>query len=59
MIKTKTVLEVKIGERTFCLECDPLSTLGELFDAVSRMQLFIVERINQSQQKTKEETKEE
>lgn len=57
MIKNKTVLEVKINERLFELVLDNESPLGEVFDAVTQMQRFVVDRINS--QVPKEESKEE
>ncbi len=56
MIKNKTVLEVKIGERSYELNVSPDSPLGELFDAITQMQSFVVSKINdQSVKKTEEE----
>jgi len=46
MIKTKTILEVKIGERNYELSCAPDSPMGELFDALMQMKGFCVERMS-------------
>ena len=56
MIKTKSVLEVKIGERVYSLECSPDSPLGETHDALCQMRLFVVQRIADLD-KQKEESK--
>jgi len=48
MIKNKTILEILKGEKTFQLSLDPNSTLGEVFDVLTEMRAFIVERINEA-----------
>ncbi len=45
MIKQKTVLEVKIGERVYELFCGADSPLGELHDALMQMKGYCVERM--------------
>jgi hypothetical protein len=45
MIKQKTVLEVKIGERAYELFCAADSPLGELHDALLQMKGFCVEKM--------------
>lgn len=50
MIKTKTVLEVKIGERIYEFSMSPDSPLGELFDAISQIRGLIIQKINESQE---------
>jgi hypothetical protein len=45
MIKQKTVLEVKIGERVYELFCQSDSPLGELHDALLQMKGFTVEKM--------------
>jgi hypothetical protein len=60
MIKNKTVLEVKVSERVFELVLDNDSPLGEVFDAITQMQRFVVDRINaQVPQEVKDAPKEE
>lgn len=54
MIRNETVLEVKKGERSYRLYCEGNSPLGELFDALSEMQGFIVSKIKESQPKKEE-----
>ena len=51
MINNKTVLEVKTGERDYILSLDPLSPLGEVFDALSQMMSYVVQKINEAQPK--------
>ncbi|HJZ04558.1 MAG TPA: hypothetical protein VJ327_01695 [Patescibacteria group bacterium] len=45
MIKQRTILEVKIGERLYELHCGADSPLGELHDALMRMKGFTVDRM--------------
>lgn len=47
MIKSKTLLEHKIGERVYELHCDPNSPLGELHDALTVMRNFIIDKIKE------------
>lgn len=49
MLKQKTVLEVKRGDRFYHLQCDPDSPLGELFDVLSEMRSYVTERIVEAQ----------
>ena len=57
MIKAQTVLEIKIQDRTYQFLCSPDSPLGELHDVLSRMNAFIVEKINEAMPKNEEENK--
>ena len=45
MIKQKTILEVKIGERCYELYCSSDSPLGELHDALLQMKGFCVDKM--------------
>ena len=45
MIKQRTVLEVKIGDREYELYCKSDSPLGELHDALMQMKGYCVERM--------------
>ena len=45
-LRNKTTLEVKVGDRTYSMECYNESPLGEVFDALTQMKSYIVERIN-------------
>jgi len=53
MIKTKTVIEIKIGERIYTLDCSPDSPLGELHDALIQMKSFVIEQIVKQQENEK------
>lgn len=60
MIKTVAIIEVKIGDNTYSLECSPNSPLGEVHDALMQMRSTVV-AIMQSQvdQEQKKEEKED
>ena len=45
MFKQITVGEVKRGERTYQLLCDPASPLGELHDVLLEMKSHCIERM--------------
>lgn len=45
-LKCKTALQVKVGERTYEMECYSDAPLGEIFDALTQMKAYIVDRIN-------------
>ena len=49
MIKQKIVLEVKIGERIYELDCSPDSPLGEIHDALSSMKFMIIEKMKDAE----------
>lgn len=54
MINSKTILEHKIGERTYQFFCDPNSPLGELHDALVLMRNFIIQKMQEIDQKQSE-----
>lgn len=54
MVKNKTILEVEVNERKYEFECPPDSPLGELHDALCKMQLFILERMKDEQKRQTE-----
>lgn len=54
MIKQKTIIEVKIGDRIYELSCNGDSPLGELHDALMQMKGFCVERMVQAQKEEQE-----
>lgn len=57
-LKNRTTLEVKIGERTYSMDCYNDSPLGEVHDALTQMKTYIVDRINaqfDSEKKQEEE----
>jgi hypothetical protein len=55
MFKQISVGEVKIGERTYSLLCDPQSPLGELHDALMQMKGHVVERMIEAHRVEKEQ----
>ena len=58
MLKNKAVLEVKIGERSYSLELSNDSPLGEAYDAITQMRSYVVERINDENEKSKQKADE-
>lgn len=58
MIKCKTVLHHKIGERNYSLEVEPDSPLGELHDALVVMKNFVIAKMQDAEQHKPEEVKE-
>lgn len=52
-LKSKTILQVKVGERTYEMECYSDSPLGEVHDALSQMKAYVVDRINAQQDNEK------
>lgn len=53
MIKSQTIIEIKIGERNYTFECSPDSPLGEIHDALFQMKSIIVQQIVQEHEKEK------
>lgn len=53
MIKNKTIIEAKVGERTYQMECFPESPLGEVYDALNQMRAYVIERIVDQQKSEK------
>jgi hypothetical protein len=47
MLKNEVCLEVKKEEKIYRFSCAPESPLGELFDALSQMRAFVIERMNE------------
>jgi hypothetical protein len=54
MIKNKTVIEHKIGERVFEFVCNSDSPLGEIHDTLCVFKTFVIERILEAQKKETE-----
>jgi len=52
MIKTKAIIEHKIGDRVHEFQCDPNSPLGEIFDALTMMRSLILNRMVEEQKKS-------
>lgn len=48
-IKSKTTFEKKTGDRIYVFECDPDSPLGEIYDALTLMRAFILEKIQENE----------
>lgn len=57
MIKTLTIIEIKVGERVYHFQCSPDSPLGEIHDVLCMMKQQIVGQINEAQKN--EEAKKE
>lgn len=51
---TRTLLEIKIGERIFTLECLPDSPLHDVHQALSQMQEYIIQRIEEAKKPEEE-----
>lgn len=49
MIRQQSVLEVVSGEHSFSFTCGNDAPLGQVFDALSQMRAYVIERIQQSQ----------
>lgn len=58
MLKNKAVLEVKIGERIYSLELSSDSPLGEAYDAITQMRTYVIDRINDENEKSKQKANE-
>jgi hypothetical protein len=61
MIKTKAVIEVKIGDNTYSMECPSNAQLGEVHDALVQMRVIVVGMMQShvdQDQKDEEEDKE-
>ncbi len=54
MTEENLKLEVKSNERSYVLECSPLSPLGELYDALSQMKNYILNKMVEEQNKENE-----
>lgn len=51
MIKQKTILEMKVNDRTYELQCEPCSPLGELYDVISSMRAHVLNLIQDAENK--------
>ena len=51
MIKTKTILEVKIGERIYQMELASDSPIGEVHDALIQMKAIVIGIMAEEQKK--------
>lgn len=62
MIKTQTILEIRKGDRDYKLLLSPDSPIGEVYDVLSEMRAFCLQKINDAQaaeQPKQEQPKEE
>lgn len=62
MLKSKSILEVKIGERTYELLCPQDSPLGEVHDSICQMKKYIIDRmvdVQKAEQEAAEKAKQE
>jgi len=59
MIKNKTILEVLVNEKPHQYFCEPSSSLGEVFDALTQMRAFVIERMKADNQPLVEEPSQE
>ena len=57
MIKSKTVLHHKIGERNYNLEVEPDSPLGELHDVLTAMRNFVIGKMQEVDKKQEDQNK--
>lgn len=58
MINQKIVLEVKVGERSYSMECYHDSPLGEIHDALSQMKGFVIQKMMEAEKGKEPDTKE-
>lgn len=58
MLKNKIALEVKIGERNYILDLSSESPLSEVYEALTQMRSYVVERINTEHQASLKKTEE-
>lgn len=49
MIKSKAVVEIKLNDRIYQMECPNESPLGEVHDALCMMKAVIIDRIKEIQ----------
>ncbi len=48
MIKTKTIMEIKLNDKIYTFECQPDSPLGEVHDALQQMKAYVIERMQEA-----------
>lgn len=56
MIKTKSVIEIKIGDRSYSMECNADSPLGEVHDALIQMKSVVIGLMRSHADQEKKET---
>ncbi len=57
MIKSKIVIEVKIGERNYEFACSPDAPYGEVYDSLNQMRSYIVSKIKEIEEAEKSKEK--
>lgn len=58
MIKTKVIIEHKIGDRIYEFLCDSNSPLGEIHDSLVAIKAIIVEKIVEEQKNNEKKAEE-
>lgn len=59
MLRQKAVLELKINERLYSLELANESPLGEVYDALTMLRSYVIDRMNQENEASKSKNIEE
>ena len=54
MLKNEICLEIKKEDRTYRFTCSPDAPLGEIFDALSNMRGFVLDKLNEGAKAQKE-----
>lgn len=54
MLRNKTGLEAKVGDKYFQFVCDQESSVGEIFDALYLMRSHVLEVMKNQQEKDKD-----
>lgn len=55
MLKSISKFEVEIGERKFSLLCESEATWGEVHDALVKLKLFVIQKMQELEQEPKQE----
>lgn len=58
-LKNKVVLEVEADNRLYFLDCASDSPLGEIYDVLSVMRSYVIDRMVTEQEQTQRKEKEE
>jgi hypothetical protein len=59
MLKNKINLEINKEDRVYNFECDPTAPLGEIYDVLTQMKSFILEKISEAEKISNENEKKE
>lgn len=57
MLKNKSRLEVKSGEKVYEFACDFDAPIGEIYDALCQMKKFVIEKMVEFQKNEEEKEK--